>query len=199
MTVTGAPKWLNVRACVITSTLTALGIRSVRTSARVRPYRSATSASGRSAKYRSTSTARCRRGSAWSAWRLATPPGAPPRAVRVHHDPPQVGVRVAVQPQLRPGPVELVQARLDQVLGRVFSVAGTDLRIVAYTAAAGSGAAAKPDFMRVRHRCGQARELTPARPSDTAQVRGLICDDSLLSPPRRSGAGKFIDRCPHTQ
>jgi hypothetical protein len=31
----------------------------------------------------------------------------------------------------------------------VFSVAGTDLRIVAYTAASGSEAAAKLDFLRV--------------------------------------------------
>ena len=31
----------------------------------------------------------------------------------------------------------------------VFSVAGTDLRIVAYTAASGSDAAAKLDFLRV--------------------------------------------------
>jgi hypothetical protein len=59
--------------------------------------------------------------------RFAAPPGAPPRPVRVHHDRPQVGVRVAVKPQLRPGLVELDQARLDQVLGCV-PVAGEQHR-----------------------------------------------------------------------
>ena len=46
----------------------------------------------------------------------------------------------------------------------VFSVAGTDLRIVAHTAASGSEAAAKLDFLRVSAgRCGHAWALTPAR------------------------------------
>jgi hypothetical protein len=47
---------------------------------------------------------------------LPPPASTPPGPVRVDHDAPQVGVRVRAGVEPRPGPVELDQAGLDEIL-----------------------------------------------------------------------------------
>jgi hypothetical protein len=47
---------------------------------------------------------------------LAPPPCAPPRAVRVDNDAPQVGIRIGIGLKPRPGLVNLDEAGLDKVL-----------------------------------------------------------------------------------
>lgn len=67
----------------------------------------------------------------------------------------------------------------------MFPVGGTDLRIVAYTAPSGSGAAAKLDFLRVSaRRCVHSRALTTA-----CRATGTVAGERRV-PVTRSRCGR---------